>query len=656
MKRDRTALERTKIMRAVMQNNLNRIKELLVDLSKYAKIENSNGELSINRAAENIIAGLLNIIFDSNLKNLNTEIKNYPAIDLGDKSKKLAVQVTVTDKSNDKVRKMLKRIKENKMYEPYEVFYFFIISTEKQVLAQEKADEIICEKFKFPVKNIININDVYEMLQNEDLARIIKVRKYLERHLESKGVVSLLFGTKMRAAISISIFSTIAITLILIIVFTHSQSHYINYDLDDHLILELSNANHQYNEGLYNWKRLDYNRAERDILAARDEISEHISQYDIEVARINNSLGCLYLDMGKYEQAYEYLNKALVTFNDKFDDSSIETRSVMFSIAQYDYCMGNYERSIQTIQSILDITDVKKDKAVIAALKHYQASIYDSLGKYEKAVSIYQQVGDLYKEIWNDGKLTDELADYTVSSGVSKSKNDERNNAIKWILRTGNELGVTYIHLEQYDAAGEILMSCINLCKENVYIGIQNLTASELYMNLAIAQGKLGKDKEAIENIDKAMRIQRKLFDYNGNYPGLVEVYDVYAELLMEQNDYDGAEKYVEMSLALARDSFGENHPLTASAYNMLGVFWYESGKYADAVKAFSSSIEIRKNILSVDHPDTARYYINLAKAQLMLRDETDAEKSFAAAQEIYNKFGVSVSMEDDISDYIKDV
>ena len=48
------------------------------------------------------------------------------------------------------------------------------------------------------------------------------------------------------------------------------------------------------------------------------------------------------------------------------------------------------------------------------------------------------------------------------------------------------------------------------------------------------------------------MRIRRKLFDYNGNYPGLVEVYNAYAGLLIEQGDYDEAKEYADMSLWIA--------------------------------------------------------------------------------------------------------
>lgn len=84
--------------------------------------------------------------------------------------------MTTTVKSNDKVRIMLENIMKNKMYETYDEFFFFIISTEKQVLTQEKANAITCPKltsFTFPVKNIININDLYGKIsavgENNDL-------------------------------------------------------------------------------------------------------------------------------------------------------------------------------------------------------------------------------------------------------------------------------------------------------------------------------------------------------------------------------------------------------------------------------------------------------------------------------------------------------
>ena len=66
----------------------------------------------LSESEESLMEGLLNIILDSSLKNMNLEEPNFPAIDLGDDKKKLAVQVTSTG-TREKVRHTLKEFFEN---------------------------------------------------------------------------------------------------------------------------------------------------------------------------------------------------------------------------------------------------------------------------------------------------------------------------------------------------------------------------------------------------------------------------------------------------------------------------------------------------------------------------------------------------------------
>ena len=76
----------------------------------------------------------------------------------------------------------------------------------------------------------------------------------------------------------------------------------------------------------------------------------------------------------------------------------------------------------------------------------------------------------------------------------------------------------------------------------------------------------------------------KKLFDYIGNYPGLFEVYNVYVELLLEENDYGNAKKYADASLTLAINVYGKNHPQTASAYNTLVFYLSKCGDLENAI------------------------------------------------------------------------
>ena len=52
-------------------------------------VENSIGNVDYNRAAEDFFCGILNILFDLRLQNLNYKSKNFPGIDLGDSVRKI---------------------------------------------------------------------------------------------------------------------------------------------------------------------------------------------------------------------------------------------------------------------------------------------------------------------------------------------------------------------------------------------------------------------------------------------------------------------------------------------------------------------------------------------------------------------------------------
>ncbi|MEZ0256429.1 MAG: SMEK domain-containing protein, partial [Chthoniobacter sp.] len=53
-----------------------------------------NNLADASHTLKHIVARLFNVLFGWNLKNLNTEMANYPGVDLADRERRLAVQVT----------------------------------------------------------------------------------------------------------------------------------------------------------------------------------------------------------------------------------------------------------------------------------------------------------------------------------------------------------------------------------------------------------------------------------------------------------------------------------------------------------------------------------------------------------------------------------
>ena len=420
-------------------------------------------------------------------------------------------------------------------------------------------------------------------------------------------------------------------------------------DLNQHMLLklqiDLDNARHLYEMGLNNWKRLDYPRAEHDIYQALKEISEYGGQSTLELAKINNSIGCLYLDMGKYPDAYDYLNSAHIAFRNELGSESLWSRAAKFNMAQYDYYTGDFERALRELQEIIDNSDAENEKVVIVCSGHLRAKILDAQGKYDDALETYQDVLNLYQDIIQDGELSEALARYTNDPKVDEQTKNYYTTSLKWIIHTYNNIGKVYIHMEEYDKARTSLNTALKYSLDNIYIGKKNLTTASIYSNLAIVMLNVNQKNsldDAIENVETSIAIQRGLFDYQDTYPGLVEAYEIFARIYDKQNDPKPSESYLEAAMSLAEVSFGEYHPQTANICNAWGLHYTKQGQPLNAIVFFERAISIRKNSLILDHPDTATYYLGLALAYEETGDVPRAVRCVLEINKICEKLDIT--------------
>lgn len=146
------------------QSELQTVIELLARWISKVRLNNALTFYDINKISEDFACKIINLIYNYELVNLNSEVSNYPGIDLGDKTKcMIAVQVT-SRVDGAKVRDTLK-IFVNKKYD--EVFTsgikFFIINQ----------DEVKFGKLN-PKKIYSKFNKKQDVITDKDLIRKIK--------------------------------------------------------------------------------------------------------------------------------------------------------------------------------------------------------------------------------------------------------------------------------------------------------------------------------------------------------------------------------------------------------------------------------------------------------------------------------------------------
>lgn len=140
-------------------------------------------KLDLHKAAEDFFGGLLNLIYNWKLTNLNAVQANHPAIDLGYPEEGLGVQVTSED-TKAKVQATLDMAFKHGLYKDYKHIKVLMLSQKK-----ERYDDItVPEGITFDaVTDILDIRDVLRHLDGFETPELQAVANYLDRELSTLG-------------------------------------------------------------------------------------------------------------------------------------------------------------------------------------------------------------------------------------------------------------------------------------------------------------------------------------------------------------------------------------------------------------------------------------------------------------------------------------
>ena len=159
---------------------VDRAKERLLYWEREVKLDNQMGLTDINKAAENFYRGLLNIILDAELVNMNLMKMDFPAVDLAEKDGGLCVQVTSTE-DRDKINHTLTKFFERDLQRVYSRLIVVIIGTKPKY-----------NKTPFPTKegfvldrdgDIWDTAGLLQQIEGLDDGKLKRVDEYLTREL-----------------------------------------------------------------------------------------------------------------------------------------------------------------------------------------------------------------------------------------------------------------------------------------------------------------------------------------------------------------------------------------------------------------------------------------------------------------------------------------
>ncbi len=132
-----------------------------------------------NITAETFFAGLLNLVFDYQLQNLNnSQTYNHAFVDLCDKKNDIYIQVT-SNKASQKIKDTIKGFETlNGITKKTKLIIFLLVDKPKY------QTEFSTQKIIFDAKvNVINIKDIIKKIDSFSLNKLETIKNYLEANL-----------------------------------------------------------------------------------------------------------------------------------------------------------------------------------------------------------------------------------------------------------------------------------------------------------------------------------------------------------------------------------------------------------------------------------------------------------------------------------------
>lgn len=138
----------------------NEIKRLLTWLIVYVGVDNTSGLTDINVYSESFLVPILNLIWNSNLENLNTYDDQYhPGIDLGDTAGRLAIQVTSTT-VRAKITGTIEKFEKREEHLNYDKLYVIALSANKP----KYKDFVTNGKYQFDSGCVLSLNELISII------------------------------------------------------------------------------------------------------------------------------------------------------------------------------------------------------------------------------------------------------------------------------------------------------------------------------------------------------------------------------------------------------------------------------------------------------------------------------------------------------------
>lgn len=375
-------------------------------------------------------------------------------------------------------------------------------------------------------------------------------------------------------------------------------------------------------------------------------------------------------DIYAHDDSIKMYHQAL-TLHKKVSETDIQRESILFRLSDQYSLIGDYQKSIQYLKEILEISEdtkiLQKSYIKLAKISHFKSEYLNVIDYCEKGLSFSSEKSNksdieecklLSKKGWAHlqiGKFDKAKKAFEKEKKIAKSI--ESNTML---AKSFHDLGTFYLFTNEHNKSIEFLENSIDLREEindkkgkskslnnlgNVYLRKGDLDkalakykksleiqkkrgnihhTARMYNNLGTVNAKKGENREALKNYNKGLEIQKDIGDEQGMSKTLHNI----GEILIDKGEIDKAKDYFEQCIEII-DEIPSKYQRSLTLNN-LGLAYLKKGKFNKSLEKIKKAKEISKEI--EDGRISLNVDINLGKVK---REKGDVESAIKLHKEV---------------------
>jgi len=328
----------------------------------------------------------------------------------------------------------------------------------------------------------------------------------------------------------------------------------------------------------------DPSEAKGNTITAREVLDKGAGRIEEELegqpkiqARLMDTIGMVYNNLGLYDQATSLLERALEIRRSVLGNEHLEVSESLHSLGVLIYSKGDYPTAERLFREVLSV------RRKLLGDEH---------------IDVASILNDLAMTVMAQGKFEESEPMYRESLAIRRKNLGNEHAAVAQSI---NNLGMFLYRQGEYQEAEELFREAVEINKK--LLGEEHPEISTNLNNLALVLRDKGSYGEAEEMFRQVLEMDRKFL--GENHPYIAITLNNLGALLVKKGAYEEAEQSFREAIVVFKKTFPENHWQIANANSLLGGCLSKIRRYSQAETLLLESYSIIEKQFGEGHRRT---------------------------------------------------